>query len=129
MEAWRPLDRKQALAARDFSRAGETFVDHLGRQNEILCAILTPLSYHVYISAQKFRHIEKHPIASKRLANGKKGQASPWSFFRRSRRRRRPNHTHLRPAREKRNAAEIVQWVWEKYYAHLQKDVQMKTAM
>jgi hypothetical protein len=24
---------------------------------------------------------------------------------------------------------EIVQWVWEKYYAHLQKDVQMKTAM
>jgi len=24
--------------------------------------------------------------------------------------------------------AEIVQWVWEKYYAHLQQDVQIKTA-
>jgi len=53
------------LAARDFSRAGETFVDYNGLVNEILYSILTPLGYHAHVSAQKLRHIEKHPIATK----------------------------------------------------------------
>jgi hypothetical protein len=53
------------LAARDFSRAGETFIDYKGQLNEIIYAILTPLGYHVYVSAEAIRHIEKHQIASK----------------------------------------------------------------
>jgi len=64
-EKWRPLTREQALAARDFSRAGETFIDYKGQLNEILYSVLTPLGYQVYVSAQKLRHIDKHPIASK----------------------------------------------------------------
>jgi len=65
MERWQPLNREQALAARDFSRAGEIFIDHQGQANEILYSILTPLGYRVFVSAQKLRHIEKHSIASK----------------------------------------------------------------
>jgi len=40
---WKPLNREPALAARDFSRAGETFIDYKGQVNEILYSILTPL--------------------------------------------------------------------------------------
>lgn len=65
MEQWVPLNREQALSARDFSKAGETFVDYNGQVNEILYSILTPLGYHVYVSEQKLAHIEKHPIAVK----------------------------------------------------------------
>jgi len=65
MENWQPLNREQALAARDFSRAGETFIDHKGQINEILYSILTPLGYHAYVSSQRLQYIEKHPIASK----------------------------------------------------------------
>jgi hypothetical protein len=36
MEKWQPLNREQALAARDFSRAGQTFVDYKGQLNEVL---------------------------------------------------------------------------------------------
>jgi len=53
------------LAARDFSHAGETFIDHNNQVNEILYAILTPLGYQAYVSAQRLQHIEKHPLASK----------------------------------------------------------------
>jgi hypothetical protein len=53
------------LATRDFSRAGETFIDHQGQLNEILYSILTPLDYHAYVSVGRLRHIEKHPIASR----------------------------------------------------------------
>ncbi len=63
MEQWVPLNREQALAARDFSKAGETFVDHSGQVNEILFSVLTPLGYHAYVSAQKLRHIEKHAMS------------------------------------------------------------------
>jgi len=66
---WKPFNREQALAARDFSRAGETFVDYKGQVNEILYSILTPLSYHVYVSTAALRHIEKHPLASKHKNN------------------------------------------------------------
>ncbi|MDZ7290245.1 MAG: hypothetical protein ONB44_12855 [candidate division KSB1 bacterium] len=64
-EKWRPLTREQALAARDFSRAGERFIDFKGQINEILYSILTPLGYHVYVSVQALKHIRKHPIAQK----------------------------------------------------------------
>ncbi|MDZ7344380.1 MAG: hypothetical protein ONA90_07680 [candidate division KSB1 bacterium] len=60
-----PLNREQALAARDFSRAGQTFIDYHGQVNEILYSILTPLGYQAYVSVQKLRHIEKHPVAAK----------------------------------------------------------------
>jgi hypothetical protein len=53
------------LAARDFSCAGETFIDHNNQVNEILYAILTPLGYKAYVSVYALQHIEKHPIASK----------------------------------------------------------------
>jgi len=62
---WKPLNREQALAARDFSRAGETFIDYKGQSNEILYSILTPVGYEAYVSAEAIKHIEKHPIASK----------------------------------------------------------------
>lgn len=65
MEQWVPLNREQALAARDFSRAGEIFFDYNGQANEILCSILTPLGYQAYVSVQKLERIEKHPIAVK----------------------------------------------------------------
>jgi len=53
------------LAARDFSRAGETFIDYKGEVNEILYSILTPLGYKAYVSAQRLEHVEKHPFAAK----------------------------------------------------------------
>jgi hypothetical protein len=53
------------LAARNFSSAGETFIDYKGQLNEIVYSILTPLGYQVHVSAQKLQHIEKHRIASK----------------------------------------------------------------
>jgi len=53
------------LAARDFSRAGETFIDYNGQVNEILYSVLTPLDYQVHVSVQKLEHIEKHTIATK----------------------------------------------------------------
>jgi len=65
VEKWVALNREQAWASRDFSRAGEIFIDHNGQVNEILYSILTPLGYQVYVSTQKLQHIEKHPIAVK----------------------------------------------------------------
>jgi hypothetical protein len=62
---WTPLNREQALAARDFSRAGETFVDLKGELHEALYSILTPLGYQAYVSVQALKHIEKHHIASR----------------------------------------------------------------
>jgi hypothetical protein len=53
------------LTARDFSRAGETFIDYDNRVNEILHSIATPLGYKAYLSVQTLEHIEKHPVASK----------------------------------------------------------------
>jgi hypothetical protein len=53
------------LAARDFSQAGETFVDYTGEANEILYSILTPTGYSVYVTKQKLHHLDKHPVASK----------------------------------------------------------------
>jgi len=53
------------LAARDFSRAGEKFIDRNDQVNEILYSILTPLGDKAYVSIQRLQHIEKHPIASK----------------------------------------------------------------
>jgi len=53
------------LAARDFSRAGEVFIDYNGQGNEILYSILTPLGYQAHVSLQKLEHIEKHPVAVK----------------------------------------------------------------
>ncbi|MCI0696789.1 hypothetical protein L0337_32885 [candidate division KSB1 bacterium] len=53
------------MAARDFSRAGETFIDYKGEAHEILYSILTPLGYHAHVSVQALEHIEKHPIAAK----------------------------------------------------------------
>jgi hypothetical protein len=53
------------LAARDFSRASETFLDYKGQLHEILYAILTPLGYQAYVSAQALRHSGKHPIAAR----------------------------------------------------------------
>jgi len=52
------------LAAKDFSRAGETFIDLNGESHEILYSILTPLGYQARVSVQALKHIEKHPIAS-----------------------------------------------------------------
>jgi hypothetical protein len=51
------------LAARDFSRAGETFIDYKGLLNEIPYSIVTPVGYHAHVSAQALKHIEKHPFA------------------------------------------------------------------
>jgi hypothetical protein len=62
---WKPLNREQAWVARDFSRAGETFIDYNGQVNEILYSILSPLGYQVQVSAQKLLHVDRHPIASK----------------------------------------------------------------
>jgi hypothetical protein len=67
MGKWQPLNRAQALAARDFSRAGQTFIDHKDKVNEILYSIITPLSYEAFVSAQKLRHAGMHPFASKHL--------------------------------------------------------------
>jgi hypothetical protein len=53
------------LAARDFSQAGETFVDYKGDVNEIRYSVLTPMNYSVYVSVQKLNHIDIHPVASK----------------------------------------------------------------
>jgi hypothetical protein len=36
---WKPLTREQALAARGFSRAGETFIDLKGELHETLYSI------------------------------------------------------------------------------------------
>ncbi|MCI0692176.1 hypothetical protein L0337_09260 [candidate division KSB1 bacterium] len=52
------------MAARDFSRAGQTFIDHKGRLHEILYSLLTPLGYQAHVSVQTIRHIEKHWIAA-----------------------------------------------------------------
>jgi hypothetical protein len=68
-EKRQPLTREQALAARDFSRAGEIFIDYKGEVNEILYSILTPLGYQVHISAQALQHIEKHLIAVRYKTN------------------------------------------------------------
>jgi hypothetical protein len=39
---WKPLDREQALAARDFLRAGETFFDHKGQLTAIgRCSLIS----------------------------------------------------------------------------------------
>jgi len=59
------LTREQALAARDFSRAGETFIDRNDEINESLYSILTPVGYNACVSVQRLQHIEKHPIASR----------------------------------------------------------------
>lgn len=64
-ENWKPLTREQALAACDFTKTGETFIDYSSEVNEILYATLTPLNYQVHVSTQALQHIEKHPIASK----------------------------------------------------------------
>jgi hypothetical protein len=53
------------LAARDFSRAGETFIAYDGQVNEILYSSSTPLGYHAYVSIQRLQHIEKHPVAAR----------------------------------------------------------------
>lgn len=65
MEQWKPLNREQALAARDFSRARETFIDHKGLLHEISYSILTPLGDQVFVSKQALQHVDKHPLASK----------------------------------------------------------------
>jgi len=57
------------LAARDFSRAGDTFIDYKGQLNEILYLILTPLGYQVHVSAQALQHMEKHLIAERHKTN------------------------------------------------------------
>jgi len=61
---WKPLNREQALAARDFSRAGEVFFDHKGQLHEILYSMLTPLGYQACVSTQALRHSGKHRIAA-----------------------------------------------------------------
>jgi hypothetical protein len=65
VENWVALNREQAWAARDFSRAREIFIDYNGQANEILYSILTPLGYHAHVSVQKLEHFEKHPVAVK----------------------------------------------------------------
>ncbi|MGH7598252.1 MAG: hypothetical protein ACREOI_18005 [bacterium] len=62
MGKWQQLNREQALAARDFSKAGQTFVDYKGQLNEVLYSILTPLGYEVLVSAQALQHAGKHSI-------------------------------------------------------------------
>jgi hypothetical protein len=62
---WRPLNREQALAARDFSNASETFIDYKGQLHEVLYAILTPLGYQAFVSTQALRHSGKHRIAAR----------------------------------------------------------------
>jgi hypothetical protein len=156
------------LAARDFSRAGETFIDHNNQINEILYSILTPLHYSVHVSAQRLQHMEKMEIRlagevvefifgpSHRLMFGEEGQ--PGLEVGRTRKNGKivafmcyslPHlyHRILKGLEEKpiagkfsvetvdegvkvtaicdprvKNAtlAEIVQWVWEKYYAPLE---------
>jgi len=53
------------LAARDFSSAGETFIDYKGQVHEVLYSILTPLDYQAFVSIQTLKHIDKHPLVSK----------------------------------------------------------------
>jgi len=53
------------LAARDFSRAGETFIDHKGLLHEISYATLTPLDYQAHVSPQALKHSDEHEIASR----------------------------------------------------------------
>jgi len=65
MEQWKPINREQALAARDFSKAGQTFIDHKGQLHEISYSILTPLGYQVVVSKQALQHVEKHPKAAR----------------------------------------------------------------
>jgi hypothetical protein len=50
------------LAAKDFSRAGETFIGYQGEVHEVLYSILTPLGYKAFITAQTLRHLKKHSI-------------------------------------------------------------------
>jgi len=69
MEKWQPLNREQALAARDLSRVGETFIDYKGQLNEILYSILTPLDYQVFVSKQAFQHFEKHSLPARYQAD------------------------------------------------------------
>jgi hypothetical protein len=174
------------LAARDFSRAGETFIDHNSQVNEILYATLTPLGYQAYVSVHALQHadfdkrvslftrwiqMEKMEIRlfsgvvefifgpSKRIVYGDEGQ--PGLEIGRNKKSGKivafmsldfPEIYHwiLKGLKEKpipgrfsvesvegygkitsicdprvKNAtfAEIVQWVWEKYYAHLEQDV------
>jgi len=61
---WKPLNREPALAARDFSRAGEMFFDHKGQLHEILYSMPTPLGYQACVSTQALRHSGKHRIAA-----------------------------------------------------------------
>ncbi|MEK7727862.1 MAG: hypothetical protein AAB354_05570 [candidate division KSB1 bacterium] len=53
------------MSARDFSKAGETFIDYNGKINQIVYSIMTPLGYQVYVSAQRLQHLEKHPVAAR----------------------------------------------------------------
>jgi hypothetical protein len=66
---WRPLTREQALAARDFSRAGKTFIDYKGQFNEIQYSVLTPLEYQACVPAQAIKHLVKHSIAARHQAD------------------------------------------------------------
>jgi len=51
------------LAARDFLRAGETFIDYKGQLHEILYAISTPLGYQAHVSPQALQHVdEQHSL-------------------------------------------------------------------
>jgi len=53
------------LAARDFSSAGETFIDYKGQLNEIVYSILTPLGYQTHVSAEALEHLAKHSVAAR----------------------------------------------------------------
>jgi len=64
-DKWAPLTRDQALAARDFSSAGETFIDHKGEAHEVLYSILTPLGYQTFVSGRTLRHLQKHSITAR----------------------------------------------------------------
>jgi hypothetical protein len=66
---WKPLNREQALVARDFSRGGETFFDHKGLRHEILYSIRTPLGYQAHVSTQALMHVEKHATAARYKAD------------------------------------------------------------
>jgi hypothetical protein len=193
MGNWRPLNREQAMAARDFSRAGETFIDHKDLLHEISYSILTPLGYQVFVSKQVLQHVEKHPIAaryqaeifhlekmeirlcgnvaefifgpSNRILFGDEGQ--PGLEVGRNRKKGKivafmsynfpqlyeriltglknkpfPGRFSVESVDEVdkvtpicdlrvKNAtfAEIVQWVWEKYYAHLEQGLAVKSEM
>ncbi len=65
MGKWQPHNREQALAARDFSKVGQTFIDHKGQLHEILYSILTPLDYQAHVSSRALKHIDEHLIASR----------------------------------------------------------------